>query len=62
MSNKPTLFAYTVKDHKNRKTIWTPIGAARPRDGFSLKLDALPIDFDGRIVLTVPKAKEAGAQ
>jgi len=65
MSNRPTLVAYTVKDRENRKAIWTRVGVAwrlGRGDGFSIQLDALPIDFTGRMVLIVPKAKEAGAR
>jgi len=57
MSNKPTLYAYAVKDRgRNRSSIWTKIGAAWPHEkggGFTIELDALPVD--GRIVLTEPK-------
>jgi hypothetical protein len=59
--NKPTLYAYTVRDRgRNRPSIWTRIGAAWPHEkgnGFTITLDALP--FDGRIVLTEPKPEEA---
>jgi len=62
MSNKPTLYAYAVKDRgRNQKAIWTRIGAARPHEeggGFSIQLEALPID--GRLVLTEPKADDKG--
>ena len=61
MSNKPTLYAYAVKDRgRNRSSIWTRIGAAWPHEkgnGFTIELDALPVD--GRIVLTEPKPDEA---
>jgi hypothetical protein len=60
MSNKPVLFAYTVKDRgRNQKAIWTRNGAAWPHEkgsGLTLELDALPIG--GRIVLTEPKVDE----
>ena len=60
MSNKPTLIAYTVKNRgKNKKPIWTRIGAAWPHDegkGLSIELEALPVD--GRLVLIEPKADE----
>jgi hypothetical protein len=62
MSNKPTLYAYAVKDRgRNQKAIWTRIGAAWPHEkggGFSIQLEALPID--GRLVLTEPKADDKG--
>jgi hypothetical protein len=58
MTNDPVLIAYTVKDRPNRKAIWTRIGVAFPHDrgaGFTVVLDALPLNFDGRIVLVEPK-------
>ena len=57
MSRKPQLIAYTVKNRERGKTaIWTKIGAAWPhadKPGFSIELDAFPVD--GRIVLVEPK-------
>jgi hypothetical protein len=54
---KPTLVAYAVKDPvgAQHKPIWTRIGAAWPHEngaGYSVRLDALPLD--GRIVLVEP--------
>jgi hypothetical protein len=61
MSNKPTLYAYAVKDRgRNRQAIWTKIGAAWPHEkgkGFTIELEAFPID--GRLVLTEPKSDDA---
>jgi hypothetical protein len=61
MSNKPTLYAYAVKERgRNQKSIWTRIGAAWPHEkgkGFTIELEAFPID--GRLVLTEPKPDEA---
>jgi len=61
MSNKPTLYAYAVKDRgRKQKAIWTRIGAAWPHEkgkGFTIELDAYPVE--GRIVLTEPKADDA---
>ena len=66
MSKRPTLIAYTVKDRGDgQKAIWTRIGAAWPHDkgnGLTLQLEALPLNFDGRIVLTEPKADDAEAK
>jgi hypothetical protein len=55
--DKPTLIAYAVKDPVGTqdKAVWTRIGAAWPHEkgqGYSLRLDALPVD--GRIVLVGP--------
>jgi hypothetical protein len=63
MTAKPTLIAYAVKNRgKGQKAIWTKIGAAWPHSsgtGFSIELDAFPVD--GRLVLIEPKAIEDGA-
>ena len=60
MSNKPTLYAYAVKDRgRNQKAIWTRIGAAWPHEkgrGFTIELEAFPVD--GRLVLTEPKSDD----
>ena len=64
--NKPTLIAYSVKDMKDargaeQKAIWTRIGAAWAHEhgpGYSIRLDALPID--GRIVLVEPSEPKPG--
>jgi hypothetical protein len=61
MSKKPYLIAYTVKEREGQKPFWTRIGAAWPHvndGGLTVQLDALPLD--GRIVLTEPKADDAG--
>jgi hypothetical protein len=62
MNSKPALIAYTVKERGNKqKPFWVRIGGAWPfesgRSGFTIQLDALPLD--GRIVLAEPKAAEA---
>jgi hypothetical protein len=66
MSNKPTQIAYSVKDRgEGQKAIWTLIGAAWRHgkgNGCTIQLDTLPINFDGRIVLTEPKTDEAEAK
>jgi hypothetical protein len=65
MSKKPTLFAYSVREREGQKSVWTRIGAAWPHDkgnGLTLQLEALPLNFDGRIVLTEPKADDAEAK
>ena len=65
MSKKPTLIAHTVREREGQKPVWTRIGAAWPHDkgnGLTLQLEALPLNFDGRIVLTEPKVEEAEAK
>jgi hypothetical protein len=61
--NKPTLIAYSVKDARGSepKAIWTRIGAAWAHEsgpGYSIRLDALPVD--GRIVLVAPAEAKPG--
>ena len=61
--NKPTLIAYSVKDGRGSepKAIWTRIGAAWAHEsgpGYSIRLDALPVD--GRIVLVAPAELKPG--
>jgi hypothetical protein len=56
-ARKPGLIAYAVKQPVGAepKPIWTRIGAAWPHEngrGYSIRLEALPID--GRIVLVEP--------
>jgi hypothetical protein len=61
-TNKPSLLAYTVKNRGKGKAIWTRIGAAWPHNsgtGFSIELEALPVD--GRLVLIPPKSDEEEA-
>jgi hypothetical protein len=59
MSNAPVLIAYSVKKvRKSNKTVWTRIGAAWPHEtgaGLTVVIEALPLKFDGRIVLLEPK-------
>ncbi len=57
-SNKPTLYAYSVRETGNGKSFWTRIGAAWSiKDGgISLQLDCIPLD--GRIVCQPPKAED----
>jgi hypothetical protein len=61
--NKPTLIAYSVKDARGdeQKAIWTRIGAAWAHEngpGYSIRLDALPVD--GRLVLVAPTEAKPG--
>jgi hypothetical protein len=61
--SKPTHGAYTAREYKDgdsTKTYWCKIGSAWPTksgDGFSIKLDALPIN--GEIMLFTPKERPA---
>lgn len=58
---KPALIAYSVKLNDDTP-IWTRIGAAwahRKGPGFSIQLDALPLE--GRIVLVAPSVDPKAA-
>lgn len=62
-NGKPAFIAYSVREYEaggEQKSHWAQIGAMwghKNGDGFSLQLDAVPLD--GRIVLRQPKEKEA---
>jgi hypothetical protein len=59
---KPTLIAYSVKLSHDEQPIWTRIGAAwahKKGPGFSIELDALPLE--GRIVLVAPTTEPKAA-
>ena len=64
MSNSPSLYVYAVRGRgKDKKDIWTRIGAAFAHDkggGLTLELEALPRHPDAKIVLMPPKAAQAG--
>jgi hypothetical protein len=65
MSNKPNYYAFSVKDRGRGKTaIWTRIGAVWAHEkgqGLNIELEALPLNFDGKIVLMPPKSEEPAA-
>jgi hypothetical protein len=55
----PTHIAYTVRDREGEKGFWVRIGSVWPHNdgkGFSVQLDALPID--GRIAIRVASEKK----
>jgi len=57
-SNAPTLVAYQVREVKEGKDFWTRIGSAfahKDGNGFTIQLDALPVD--GRVTLRRPEEK-----
>jgi hypothetical protein len=61
--SRPSLYAYAVTG-EGEQAFWTRIGSAfahRSGEGFSIELNALPVN--GRIVLMPPKAnvREEGA-
>lgn len=60
MANDPVLIAYAVKDRTAvSRAQWTRLGVAFSHErggGLTVFLQALPLDFDGRIVLVEPSA------
>lgn len=63
MSNQPKFYAFAVKERGNgKKAVWTRLGAAWEQQkggGLNIELDALPLNFDGKIVLMPPKTGDA---
>jgi hypothetical protein len=63
-SNPPAFVAYHVTDRGRGRKFWTRVGAAwghKEGEGLTVFLDVVPVNFDGRIVLRTPKAKEEPA-
>ena len=62
-TNTPDFIVYgTTQTEKGKKDILTRIGAAwkhQKGDGINIQIRALPLNFDGKIVLFPPKAGEA---
>ncbi len=61
-STKPTYTAYSVTEPREEggKARWTELGvffSHKDNQGGTLILDALPINFNGRIVLRAPSRK-----
>jgi hypothetical protein len=60
VAKDPVLIAYSVKDAAASKPAsWTRLGVAFPHDrgaGLTVFINALPLDFDGRIILVEPSA------
>lgn len=61
--NRPALVAWHVTERGRGRKFWNRLGAAwahKEGEGITLFLDAIPVGFDGRIVLLPPKADEDG--
>lgn len=63
MSHQPAYYAYNVRDReKGKKSIWTRIGTVWSHDkgaGLNLEIEALPLNFTGKLVLMPPKKRDA---
>jgi hypothetical protein len=61
--NPPALVAWHVSERGRGRKFWNRLGAAwahKEGEGITLFLDAIPVGFDGRIVLLPPKPEEQG--
>lgn len=65
-TNTPDFIVYGVTQLAGKKDILTRLGGAwrhQKGDGINLSINALPLNFQGKIVLFPPKSPEAeGAQ
>ena len=62
--NPPAFVAYHVADQGRGRKFWTRLGGAwrqKNGEGFTIFVNLLPIDFDGRIVLMPPKEQDEAA-
>ena len=60
-SNPPVFIAYAVSEGGRGRKFWTRLGGVwehKKGEGFTVFLNVLPIDFDGRVVLLPPKADD----
>ena len=63
-TNTPDFVVYGVTQQAGKKDILTRIGAGwkhQKGDGMNLQIRALPLNFDGKIVLFPPKEDEEAA-
>jgi hypothetical protein len=61
-TNTPDFIVYGVTQRAGKKDVLTRIGGAwnhRQGDGINLQIQALPLNFEGKIVLFPPKSPEA---
>ena len=65
MSNAPKYYAYSVRERgQGKKSIWTRIGAVWAHEkggGLNIELEAIPFNFDGKIILMPPKPQASTA-
>jgi len=63
MSLKPSFYAFSVRDRgEGKKSVWTRLGTVWAREksgGYAIDLEALPVNFDGKIVLLPPRDDKA---
>ena len=62
-TNTPDFIVYGVTQQAGKKDILTRIGGAwkhQKGDGINLQINALPLNFEGKIVLFPPKVARGG--
>ena len=64
-SNKPAYIVFSVQERdRGQKAIWTRLGVVfkhQKGEGLNLALQAIPLNFDGRLVLMPPKDNDTDA-
>lgn len=61
--NRPTHTVYHVVERAEDRKAWTPVGAAWPHKdgkGFSIRLDAIPVRFDGTLTVRERSSEDEG--
>lgn len=64
-SNPPSFVAYHVADQGRGRKFWTRLGGVWPHkngEGFTIFVNVLPVDFDGRIVMLPPREEDEAGQ
>ena len=60
----PTHHIFAVRERTDgKKSVWTRVGAIWPHtdgDGFNIEIEALPINFTGKLVARANTDSEAG--
>lgn len=61
-SNRPTHTVYHVVEQSEDKSFWNPVGSAwthKDGKGLSIRLDSLPVAFDGNLTIRERKEEDA---
>lgn len=61
--NRPSHTVYYVTDQGEDRKSWAPVGAAWPHKdgkGFNIRLDAIPVGFNGNLTVREPKQEKEG--
>ena len=62
-ANVPHFYVYAIRERdKGQKPIWTRLGAAwkhQDGSGINIELEAIPLNFDGKLVLLPPREADS---